>query len=33
MYERVLQQMSDCIRTKQYVMTIHAADEIDILHK
>lgn len=28
MYERILQQMRDCIRTKQYVMTIHAADEM-----
>jgi hypothetical protein len=29
MYERILQQMRECIRTKQYVMTIHAADEMD----
>jgi hypothetical protein len=28
MYERVLQQMRECIRTRQYVMTIHATDEM-----
>jgi hypothetical protein len=28
MYERILQQMRECIRTSQYVMTIHAADEM-----
>jgi hypothetical protein len=28
MYERILQQMRECIRTRQYVMTIHATDEM-----
>lgn len=28
MYERILQQMRECIRTRQYVMTLHATDEM-----
>jgi hypothetical protein len=28
MYERVLHQMRECIRTRQYVMTLHATDEM-----
>ncbi len=28
MYERILHQMRECIRTSQYVMTLHATDEM-----
>ena len=29
MYERILQSMRDKIRTRQYVMTVHANDEME----
>ena len=29
MYERVLQEMRERIRTRQYVMTLHAEEEMD----
>lgn len=29
MYERVLRQMREKIRTRQYVMTLHAEEEMD----
>ncbi|GIK41694.1 MAG: hypothetical protein BroJett011_55270 [Chloroflexota bacterium] len=29
MYERILKQMRDKIRTRQYVMTVHAEEEMD----
>lgn len=29
MYERVLKQMREKIRTRQYVMTLHAEEEMD----
>lgn len=29
MYERILQQIRDKIRTRRYVMTIHAEEEMD----
>ena len=29
MYERILSQMRDKIRTRRYVMTIHAEEEMD----
>ena len=29
MYERVLKQMREKIRTRQYVMTVHAEEEMD----
>ena len=29
MYERILQQMRDMIRTNAYIMTIHAEEEMD----
>ena len=28
MYERILRQMQDKIRTRQYVMTLHAEEEM-----
>jgi hypothetical protein len=28
MYERILRQMRECIRTREYVMTIHAEEEM-----
>ena len=29
MYERILQQMQEKIRSRQYVMTLHAEEEMD----
>ncbi len=29
MYESVLKRMHECIRTRQYVMTLHAEEEMD----
>lgn len=29
MYERILQQMREKIRSRQYVMTLHAEEEMD----
>jgi hypothetical protein len=29
MYDRVLRQMQECIRTRKYVMTLHAEEEMD----
>ncbi len=29
MYDRILKQMRDKVRTRQYVMTLHAEEEMD----
>lgn len=29
MHDRILKQMQECIRTRQYVMTLHAEEEMD----
>lgn len=29
MYDSILRQMQECIRTRQYVMTLHAEEEMD----
>jgi len=30
MYDRILKQMREKIRTRQYVMTLHAEEEMDV---
>lgn len=29
MYEHILKRMQECIRTRQYVLTLHAEEEMD----
>ena len=29
MYERILKRMRDTVRTRQYIMTLHAVEEMD----